>query len=592
MLNMRKIKSVEKFKANQYIREARPLSSHVNALTQGTLTCSFPSKNATLRGQTVYLEFYYKYQGTENAMDINATQISVVGDIFKISPQGNEGFTDIDGLKCHLFKYSFTVPDSAPLGDNAIDLTLSVQAQGSATPVKCNCQYYVLDGNKDDDDEIIVSFDNSQVVDLAAPETLNDDLSNLAGVTYITGTATYKRNLKKFPGDETHQNIQLYLRPESMSKSVCEDVFFMTSDTDQGAGKSYPDMQYHYVDNTTTNIMNGFVINLENDPSSKMGVAKFRIYPCAKDAGFLVMTVSSGSPYTDTSDAKGLFIEGISPEYMGYSMYFEDTDGDVLDAEQQKVNMHFKSLEDVESELNYGGFINDMILVFNQATYIDDMGMSVTDAPAFLGRYEVPSKPNKAIYPFEFDTTELLVRDETNNAKNRISYIVAERSGNVGISEHKKLIVTNAVPVTPPQKGTLKPPTFIDVGGEEMVSGGMLNKHRIGKGLPGEHMFYRIPVTGNLIAGTIINTKIELTYYDAGKPVYSNLPDRLLHSYEITVADVGLGYHQVEVMYEDLCNCNSAPPGNANSKLIVWYETEGSVEEESSALILSIDTVM
>lgn len=592
MLNMRKIKSVEKFKVDQYIRECRPVSSHVNALTQGTLTCSFPSKKAILRGQTVYLEFYYKYQAAETGIIPSATLMTVVNKTVAINKQGEGEFTDIDGLKCYMFKYSFTVLDNVSLGDDAIDLTLTVKAVGAAAPVTCNCQYYVLEENKLFGDEVTISFDKSQVVDFNAPEALKDDLSNLYGVTYITGTVTYKRDLTKFSGDETHQDIQLYLRPEQMSKSVCENVFFVTSDTNQDPSKLYPDRQYFYIDKLKPSGLDGFVVNLENDLVSKTGVAKFRIYPCAKDAGFLVMTVSSGSPCIETSDSKGLFIEGIAPEYMGYSMYFENTEGDVLDSEQQKVNMHFKSLEDVESELGYGGFIGDTILVFNQATYIDGMGTEVTGDLTFLGRYEVPSKENKAIYPFEFDTTALFVRDDVNNAKNRISYIVAERSGNVAISEHKKLIVTKAIPVPPPQKGTLKSPTFIDVSGAEMVSGGIINKHRIGNGLPGEHMFYRIPVTENLTVGTVINSKIELTYYDGGKPVYSNLPDRLLHSYEIIPADVTLGYYQVEVMYEDLCNCNSDPSGATSSKLVIWYETEGNVEEESSALILSIDTVM
>lgn len=592
MLNMRKIKSVEKFKANQYIREARPVSSYVNALTQGGLTCSFPTKKGVLRGQTVYLEFYYKYQGAEIALDPKATKMDVVSKNIVPKLQGEGEFTDIDGLKGYMLKYSFTVPGNTALGDKAIDLTLTVQALGAATPVTCNCQYYVLDVNNDSDDEITVTFDNSQIVDLSAPGTLNSDLSNLAGVTYITGTVTYKRNITKFPGDVDHQDIQLYLHPTSMLQPVCEDVFFITSDTNQGPGKLYPDMQYHYVNNLTTTKVGGFVINLDNDAVSKVGVAKFRIYPCGKDAGFLVMAVSSGSPGIDSSESKGIFIEGIAPEYMGYSMYFEDTDGDVLNEDQQTVNMHFKSLEDVQSELDYGGFINDTILVFNETSYIDAMGTPVNGERTFLGRYDVPSQPMKTIYPFEFDTTELLVQDDTNQAKNRLSYIVAEHSGNVAISEHKKLIVTKAVPVTPPKKGTLKSPTFIDISGTEMISGGIINKHRIGNGLPGEHMYYRIPVTRNLTAGEIINSKIELSYYDDGNYVYSNLPDRLLHSYEITAADVTLGYHQVEVMYEDLCNCNSDPSGTTSSKLIIWYATEGGVEAVSSALSLSIDTVM
>ncbi|TGC05116.1 hypothetical protein CRG93_25635 [Escherichia sp. E2593] len=144
-------------------------------------------------------------------------------------------------------------------------------------------------------------------------------------------------------------------------------------------------MQYHYVSNLTSSKLDGFVINLKNDSASKTGVAKFRIYPCAKDAGFLVMTVSSGSPDIDTSDSKGLFIEGITPEYMGYSMYFENTDGDILDEDQQKVNLHFKSLEDAESKPDYGGFINDTILVFNEPTYVDLMGTAVIGDRTFFG---------------------------------------------------------------------------------------------------------------------------------------------------------------------------------------------------------------
>ncbi|EFH7843630.1 hypothetical protein GJ336_19730 [Escherichia coli] len=592
MLNMRKIKAVEKFKADQYLREARPVSSYVNAINQGQLTCSFPTKKGVLRGQTIYLEFYYKYQVGETAIDPTATKMDVASKNVMPKLQGEGEFTDIDGLKCYMLKYSFIVLDNVSPGDDAIDLTLTVQAKGAATPVTCHCQYYVLVGNTYNDDELSISFDKSQIVDFNAPEELNEDLSNLSGVTYITGTVTYKRNLVDFPGDETHQDIQLYLRPTSMHQAVCENVFFMTSDTNQEAGKLYPDMQYHYVGNLNSSGIDGFVINLENDSKSKSGVAKFRIYPCSKDAGFLVMTASSGSQYTDTSDSNELFIEGTPPEYMGYSMYFEDTDGDFLDEEEQTVEMHFKSLEDAESEPDYGGFIGDTIFVFNETMYIDGMGLLVNGPRTFLGRYDIPSKPNKVIYPFEFDTTQLLVRDNVNNGKNRISYIVAERNGNVGLSEHKKLIVTKAVPVTPPQIGVLKAPTFIDVSGAEMVSGEIINKHRIGNGLPGEHMYYRIPVAGNLTAGTIINSKIELTYYDDGKPVYSNLPDRLLHSYEITPADVTLGYYQVEVMYEDLCNCNSDPTGTTNSKLVIWYETEGGDKEVSSALVLSIDTVM
>ncbi|WP_130224500.1 hypothetical protein [Escherichia sp. E13S3] len=592
MLNMRKIKSVEKFKSEQYLRDVHPVTSHVNALTPGALTCSFPSQKGIVRGQTVYLEFYYKYQTGETALDPNATKLDVVSNNISADLQGQGEFTDTDGGKAYMYKYSFKVTSKVALGDNAIDLTFTVQAQGAGAPVTCNCQYYVLESNTDLDDEITISFDNTQVIDLNAPETLNDSYSNLSGVTCITGTVTYKRNLKKYPGDEKHQDIQLYLRPVSMAQAVFENVFFMMSDTNQGVAKSYPDMQYHYVSNLSSSKLDGFVINLENDSVSQTGVAKFRIYPCAKDAGFLVMTVSSGSQDIDTSDSKGLFIEGLTPEYMGYSMYFENTDGDVLDEDQQKVNLHFKSLEDAESELDYGGFINDTILVFNEPTYVDLMGTEVIGNRTFLGRYEVPSKPQKTIYPFEFDTTALLVQDNVNKAKNRLSYIVAERSGNVGLSEHKRLIVTKAVPVTPPKKGTLKSPTFIDVSGTEMVSGGIINKHRIGNGLPGEHMYYRIPVAGNLTAGDVINSKIELSYYDDDNYIYSNLPSRLLHSYEITPADVTLGYLQVEVMYEDLCNCNSDPLGTVSSKLIIWYETEGNIEAVSSTLILYIDTVM
>ncbi|RZM92080.1 hypothetical protein D9741_20245 [Escherichia sp. E14V7] len=545
-----------------------------------------------MRGQIIYLEFYYKYQNAEIAMDPSAIKMDVASKNILPKPQGEGEFTDTDGSKVYMYKYSFNVPNNIALGDKAIDLTLTVQALGAAAPVTCHCQYYVLESNTDLDDEITISFDDTQIIDLNAPETLNDSYSNLSGVTYITGTITYKRNLTKYPGDETHQDIQLYLRPVSMAQAVFENVFFMMSDTNQGGGKAYPDMQYHYVSNLTSSKLDGFVINLKNDSASKTGVAKFRIYPCAKDAGFLVMTVSSGSPDIDTSDSKGLFIEGITPEYMGYSMYFENTDGDILDEDQQKVNLHFKSLEDAESKPDYGGFINDTILVFNEPTYVDLMGTAVIGDRTFLGRYEVPSKPQKTIYPFEFDTTELMVQDNVNKAKNRISYIVAEHSGNVGISEHKRLIVTKAIPVTPPKKGTLKSPTFIDVSGTEMVSGGIINKHRIGNGLPGEHMYYRIPVAGNLTAGDVINTKIELSYYDDDNYVYSNLPSRLLHSYEIMPADVTLGYLQVEVMYEDLCNCNSDPFGTTSSKLIIWYETEGNAEAVSSTLILNIDTVM
>lgn len=592
MLNMRKIKSAEKFKSEQYLREIRPVASHINTLTPGVLTCSFPSQKSIVRGQAVYLEFYYKYQTGETALDPNATKMEVASKNIVPKLQGEGEFTDTDGSKAYMYKYAFNVSDKVSLGNNAIDLTLSVQALGASTPVACNCQYYVLESNSDLDDEVTISFDSSQIIDLNAPDTLNESYSNLSGVTYITGTVTYKRNLTKYPIDETHQDIQLYLRPMSMPQSVCEDVFFMMSDTNQGGAKLYPDMQYHYVSNLTTSKVDGFVISLENDSATKTGVAKFRIYPCAKDAGFLVMTVSSGSPDIDTSDSKGLFIEGIAPEYMGYSMYFENTEGDTLDADQQKVDLHFKSLEDKESEQDYGGFINDTILVFNDPTYVDLMGTAVIGAQTFLGRYEVPSKPQKTIYPFEFDATALLVQDDTNKAINRISYIVAERSGNVGISEHKRLIITKAVPVTPPEIGALKSPTFIDVSGAEMVSGDIINKHRIGSGLPGEQMYYRIPVAGNLKAGDIINSKIELSYYDDGKPVYSNLPGRLLHSYEITAADVTLGYYQVEVMYEDLCNCNSDPSGATRSKLVIWYETEGNIKDVSSTLILYIDTVM
>lgn len=592
MLNMRKIKAVEKFKSEQHLRDVHPVSSHVNALTPGVLTCSFPSQKGIVQGQTIYLEFYYKYQNAEIAMDPDAIKMDVASNNIFPELQGEGEFTDTDGNKVYMYKYSFNVTNKVAPGDKAIDLTLTVQALGSAAPVTCNCQYYVLESNTDLDDEVTISFDKSQVIDLKAPETLNESYSNLSGVSCITGTVTFKRNLMKYPGDENHQNIQLYLRPANMLQAVCEDVFFMMSDTNQGVSKLYPDMQYNYVSHLTTSNIDGFVINLENDLASKTGVAKFRIYPCAKDAGFLVMTVSSGSSDTDTSDSTGLFIEGIAPEYMGYSMYFENTDGDVLEEGQQTVNMHFKSLEDAESEPNYGGFINDTILVFNDPTYVDLMGTQLMDSQVFLGRYEVPSQPQKTIYPFEFDTTTLRVQDNVNKAKNRISYIVAERSGNVGISEHKRLIVTQATPVTPPKKGTLKSPTFIDVSGTEMVSGRIINKHRIGNGLPGEHMYYRIPVTGNLTAGDVINSKIELSYYDDDNYVYSNLPARLLHSYEIKPADVTLGYLQVEVMYEDLCNCDSDPSGKVSSELIIWYETEGNIKAVSPALILYIDTVM
>ncbi|TGC21357.1 hypothetical protein CQJ27_25265 [Escherichia sp. E1130] len=179
-----------------------------------------------MRGQIIYLEFYYKYQNAEIAMDPSAIKMDVASKNILPKPQGEGEFTDTDGSKVYMYKYSFNVPNNIALGDKAIDLTLTVQALGAAAPVTCHCQYYVLESNTDLDDEITISFDDTQIIDLNAPETLNDSYSNLSGVTYITGTITYKRNLTKYPGDETHQDIQLYLRPVSMAQAVFENVFF------------------------------------------------------------------------------------------------------------------------------------------------------------------------------------------------------------------------------------------------------------------------------------------------------------------------------------------------------------------------------
>lgn len=591
MLNMRKVKAGSKANQHSAAEKFRPMVASVKALTSGTLTCSFPTDSAIVAGQTIYMEFYYKFNNGETAIDPAKTVLN--RNVGNVSPRliSHAAFTDIDNNPGHIFKYVMLVKDTASLGADAIELTFQTQAIGATVPVTCNCKYYVLPDNCLEDETITVSFDKGVILDETAPSTVSVDLNELNSIGHITGTIRYTMPASATATDKQHQNIQVVLQPTSMSRSVCEQVFYFSSDTNQ-PNKNYPDKLYNYVEKAPGTYVGGYILNLTMDASGTFAETKFRLYPCGKDAGYLIFTIGASTFSFATYETQGLFIEGVKPEFQGYSLYFDNTSGSHLADDLSWAYMHFKTVEEAPSN-----FVGDILIVFHQAIYIDQMGTRMPTELKCIGIYDVPLSVNPNIRTFGFETKELMVREDypgttiSNDAKNYLYYVVAEKGGNVGCSEKKILIVEEIQEYTPAETGSFLAPVFIDIDGNEVTNGEVINGRRIGHGLPNEKMYYRIPVENNLLAGDKIDSFLTLNYYNHGKQSPS-MSKYFLTDYEVTAQDVAKKYIEREIAYSDLCYCDSDPYGIVSSRFEVWYTVKGNVSGNSSLLNLPIDTVM